>query len=333
MKHLIRILLLATVTVGLLGSFAALPQPAAAQGDPVSEVFNLVNGVRAENGLPPYTQNAALMAAAQAHSEWGASVGYFDHTGAGGSRPTDRAVAAGYGEYGTVRISENIYWGSSATPQSAVTWWRNSPIHFAGMTSSTYQEIGVGVAYGDSGGYFTLVFGVKTADIPPPQAGGSGSQGSQSGGGTAAELPAEPEIPQMATQAPRADGSIVHIVEEGQAIWNIAAAYKIDVLSLQTMNGLNDNSIIHIGNEILVRPASTPTPPPPTPRPPTLTPIVAYNATRAPEGISDISNAASLGAIEKKPAGLRSSLRTGLLATLIVGAGMIVIGLTGLRRG
>src|SRR5687767_9894243 len=129
MKHLIRLFILSAISLTLFASLAAAPYPAAAQGDPVSEVFNLVNGVRAENGLPPYTQNGALMAAAQGHSRWGASVAYFDHTGADGSRPTDRAVAAGYGEYGTVRVSENIYWGSNASPQSAVTWWRNSAIH------------------------------------------------------------------------------------------------------------------------------------------------------------------------------------------------------------
>jgi uncharacterized protein YkwD len=332
MKHLTRPILLTAITITLFASLAAAPAPAVAQADRVSEVFNLVNGVRAENGLPPYTQNAALMVAAQRHSEWGASVGYFDHTGADGSRPTDRAVAAGYGEYGTVRVSENIYWGSSATPQSAVTWWRNSAIHFAGMTSSTYQELGVGVAYGDSGGYFTLVFGVKIADLPPPVAGGSGGQGSQSGGGQAAELPIEPEIPQIATQPARPDGSIVHIVEEGQAIWNIAAAYKIDVLSIQSLNSLNDDSIIHIGNEILVRPASTPTPPPPTPRPPTLTPIVVADGTRMPESVAAINAAPDLSAVETSTYDFRSPLRTGLFITLVMGAGMIVIGLFGLRH-
>src|SRR5690348_4347377 len=57
------------------------------QEDRVTDVFNRVNALRAQLGLPPYAQNAALMAAAQAHSAWGASAGYFDHTEPDGSHP------------------------------------------------------------------------------------------------------------------------------------------------------------------------------------------------------------------------------------------------------
>lgn len=322
--------LLALLLGGFTFSFVDPPRAAAQQGDAVTEVFNLVNGVRAEYGLPPYTQNSALMVAAQSHSAWGASVGYFDHVQPDGSRPRDRAVRAGYGDYNAVRVSENIYYGTNASPQSAVQWWRNSAIHFAGMTSTQYQEIGVGVAYGDSGGYFTLVFGVKIADLPPPPPAASGSSGQQGG---QAVVPPEldiPEIPEIATAAPNADGSITHTVEDGQAIWNIAAAYQVDVPTLLELNGLTDNSFIHAGNRILVRAASTPTPPPPTPRPPTLTPIVADRSGQSQASIGGAPVGEALHSEQGASAG-RDTLRRVLIGALMAGVGMVLVGMVGLR--
>lgn len=301
---------------------------AAAQADRAQQVFNMVNALRAEYGLAPYPWNSALAAAAQGHSEWGASVGYFSHEGPDGSRPTDRAVRAGYGAAGTVRATENIYWGSSATPESAVTWWRNSSIHFAQMTSTTYEELGVGVAYGPSGGYYTLVFGIKLGNAAPvnPSSGAGSGSGSTSGG-QGVVLPPEPEIPVIATQAAREDGSIVHVVEEGQAIWSIAGAYKVDVLGLLAINGLTDESFIHAGDEITIREASTPTPPPTPTRLPTLTPIAAADRTVATEA-SAVGETAE--AVVQSQADMTVKVLT---ASLVVGIGMVVIGLIGLRRG
>lgn len=309
--------------VALLSLSQMLPagDAKAAQAEPVSEVVALVNGLRAEYGLPPYRLDSALMLAAQRHSEWGVSVGYFSHEEPDGSRPKDRAVAAGYGDYGSVRVSENIYWGSNATPQSAVTWWRNSSIHLAGMTSTSYQDLGVGVAYGETGGYFTLLFGVYTADVapaPPPP----GGEAPPPGGDV-------PEIPEIATVAPQADGSIIHVVAEGEAIWNIASAYDVGVLELLALNGLTDGSLIFPGDAVLVRLAHTPTPipsptPPPTAtRPPTLTPVVA--AHRLPHASGTPPPGVSLDTQARR------AIRSALVGGLLLGAGLVVVGVVGLR--
>jgi len=322
------------IVLALPITLAAPAHRAAAQDSRVSQVFDMVNALRAQYGLPPYTPNAALMAAAQAHSDWGASVGYFDHVEPDGSHPTDRAVRAGYGEYGHVRVSENIYYGSMATPESAMAWWTNSTIHFRGMTNLDYQEMGVGVAYSDTGGYFTLVFGLKLENVPaaPPSSSGGGSTG---GGASEPAVPAEPDVPEIATQAAQPDGSIVHVVEDGQAIWNIAAAYGVDVPTLLRQNNLTDNSFVHVGDPILVRPASTPTPsplPPTATRPPTLTPMARVAAVEI--GDMGQGGAESMGAIGNTPAvsGTRSTIQSVLLATLAAGIGMIVLGTIRLRR-
>ena len=86
------------------------------------ELIDLVNQLRAANGLPPYQVNQALMAAAQAHSDYQASIGQVTHTGQGGTRPRDRAIAYGYGGGGTIFVSENIAGGMKLSASEAVSW-------------------------------------------------------------------------------------------------------------------------------------------------------------------------------------------------------------------
>ena len=215
-----------------------------------AEVVNLVNQVRASYGMPPYQVNSALMASAQAHSNFQASIGSITHTGAGGSRPVDRAAAAGYGRGMKIYISENIYGGNNASPQQAVTWWKGDSLHLNTMISSNYTDVGVGVAVGGNTVYYTLDAGYI-----------SGSPGS----GTNPTLPVTGGSPaptrmainpiQLATPGP--DGSIVHTVQVGQALWNIAAAYSVQLSDLLIWNNLTKDSFIHPGDKIIVHPAQT----------------------------------------------------------------------------
>ena len=99
------------------------------------DVINAVNQIRESNGLPPYQINGSLMAAAQAHSDYQASIGQVTHTGQGGSNAKSRAMAAGYGGGAAVFVSENIYGGGSASAQSAVNWWMGDALHQNTMLS------------------------------------------------------------------------------------------------------------------------------------------------------------------------------------------------------
>jgi LysM repeat protein len=226
-------------------------RPAAAQSGEAYALIQMVNDLRADYGLPPYQIDNSLMAAAQAHSEWAASVGTHSHTGAGGSTPTDRAIAAGFGGGQAVRVSENIYWGGLATTESAFQWWLNSPIHFRGMTSPNYTYIGAGAAHSDSGGFYTLNFGVITGEAPPASAQGS------SGGGQAAapvDLPAYVVEP-IELAEPNEDGSTVHVVGEGQNLWQIAEAYDVPLSEVLALNRLTEDAIIQPGDSIVIVPA------------------------------------------------------------------------------
>jgi LysM repeat protein len=51
----------------------------------------------------------------------------------------------------------------------------------------------------------------------------------------------------------RADGSIVHIVQPGQALWNIAAIYEISLDELLALNNLTRDSFINPGDELIIR--------------------------------------------------------------------------------
>lgn len=252
----IPIVSLLAVLAGGFPSRAAVDQLMPAQDG--YQVISLVNELRAANGLPEFQVNAALMAAAQAHSDYQASIGSITHTGAGGSRPADRAAAAGYGGGARVFVSENIYGGRNASPQQAVKWWQGDSLHLNTMLGGNYVDVGAGVAVGSNGTvYYTLDAGYTS--------GSSGSGATQPSTGGSGQAPAQPTrgptaiaiIPVRAS-TPNPDGSIVHVVQQGQALWNISALYQVPIPDLMAMNNLSSNAIIYPGDKILVRPATTP---------------------------------------------------------------------------
>jgi uncharacterized protein YkwD len=134
----------------LLPSQSASSSPLDIGSFSAAEVIAQINNYRAQNGLPAYSINSALMVSAQAQSDYQASITTVTHTGLGGSRPRDRAYAAGYGNGSTIWVSEIIYGGYQATVNVAMGWWKTSQIHNDTMLSSNYQEIGTGVS--SSGG-------------------------------------------------------------------------------------------------------------------------------------------------------------------------------------
>jgi uncharacterized protein YkwD len=140
---------------GFAGSTCAFTTDTARTADAV----NAINAYRTQNGLPPYTVNAQLTQAAQAHSEDMACNNLFVHTGSNGSTPTTRVASAGYQ---ATYVSENVY-GRYPAPsaQEAVTWWATDqidPRHNENLVSTQYTEIGVGYAFFDNFGYFAVVF-------------------------------------------------------------------------------------------------------------------------------------------------------------------------------
>jgi len=313
------------------------------QSDQQYLLVEMVNGLRAQYGLPPYQINAALMTAAQLHSEWAASVGYHSHVGPDGSRPRDRAARAGYGGGREIWVSENIYWGGMASPESALAWWSNSSIHFQGMTSTRYQEIGAGVAYSDTGGYFTLLFGLDTGNP------GSSPAEEAPVGQPANAQPAAPAEPGLVPSGliplstPGPDGSVVHTVGDNEVPIRIAEAYGVDLNAMLRLNGLSESSVIYPGDQLIIKEPSPYTPTPPA----TLTPTPGPTGTPGPRGTGTPGTlVADLGAqepISAKPTpsdleitfGRRLprvpiAVVSGVVA--LIGAMLVTAGLIGARR-
>jgi len=82
----------------------------------------------------------------------------------------------------------------------------------------------------------------------------------QSPGQTAAPAPTLATILPVEIAPASPDGSVVHVVQEGQILWNIAAAYQVDINQILTLNGMTDGSLIVPGQKLQIKPASlTPT--------------------------------------------------------------------------
>jgi uncharacterized protein YkwD len=120
-----------------------------------AQVFRLINGVRAEHGLPPYTYNETLERAAQLHGQDCQQRGSCSHTGSDGSNVKTRILRAGYDAAGWAECI--VY---SWSPQEAVDWWMdetppNDP-HRRTLLSTWVTEIGIAVAATDRGYYYFI---------------------------------------------------------------------------------------------------------------------------------------------------------------------------------
>ena len=237
--------------LGVVGLLLLTTGRSSAQGYPLNEVLRLVNALRADYGLPPFTYNATLALAAQNQSNWMAQTGIYSHTQTNGSTPLSRAQAVGYYGY----VVENIVGGTDVTPQRAVIWWINSPVHLNTLLSTRHVEVGLGYATGLDQGFYTLVAG-RRSDTPPPP------------GPDPDQAPAPLRVTPITLASPREDGSIVHVVQEGQTLWAIAARYDVPLSDLFYLNSMPSDAIVVPGDEIYVRLAEG-QPPPPTPTPPT----------------------------------------------------------------
>jgi uncharacterized protein YkwD len=229
------------------------PKGSTSAGSPY-DIITLVNQLRAANGLTPYQVNSALMASAQSHSQYQASIGSTTHTGSGGSDVKSRALAAGYGGGANVSVIENIYGGMGATPQRAVSWWQGDGPHLNTMLSTRHTDVGAGIAVSGGVVYITLDVGSVQGGAAPPLS--TANPGSNPGSLPVTATPALLAFNPMVIATPNLDGSIVHVVQSGQALWNIAAAYNVALPDLLQMNGFTENTYIYPGDRIIVRPAA-----------------------------------------------------------------------------
>ncbi|WP_113700203.1 CAP domain-containing protein [Nonomuraea lactucae] len=119
-----------------------------------SQVVSLTNAARAKKGCGPLRVDARLTRSARVHSLEMARSGRFGHDSPDGSSPWDRMERAGY----RAGAAENIGRGYTS-PEEAVSGWLGNPDHRQNILNCRIQAIGVGVADGPGGPWWTQDFG------------------------------------------------------------------------------------------------------------------------------------------------------------------------------
>jgi LysM repeat protein len=316
-------------TILILVLFGGAKRSRAQAGDPYA-LIDAVNNLRIGNGLPPYEINNTLMSIAQSHSNYQASIGQVTHIGSGGTRPRDRAAAAGYGGGATFFISENIAGGTNLSVDGVISMWLGDDPHIQTMLSPNYQEIGAGVAEADGFVYYTIDAAyVAGANYSPPAT-------ARPGGPTA--------LPYYAVQTttPNSDGSIVHTVMSGQNLTLIAKAYGLTVAELKKLNKMTSDAL-YVGDILIIRFGNTPGP---TDTPsPTGTPTRAATPTRKPTRTPTLTPtpvATIMAAITADPVQMEVSQggadRVGsilVIAIIVMAAGGVILMVVGglIKRG
>jgi uncharacterized protein YkwD len=220
-----------------------------------NELVAMVNDLRQANGLSPLNPHPILMQLAQAQAEYMAATGQITHYSADGKRPFQRALAAGYPVAGDLSLggfySENIQSGPIMTAEEVVKMWLGDDLHANTMLSEYRSDIGAGVALAGDSAYYVLDTALASSHpvqyTPPPDE-GSASEGSY-------------VVAPAATCTPQVDGTILHTVRTGETLWGIAAVYNTTVDLVAQLNHINPNRFIRPGEQFVIRPAHTSTPP------------------------------------------------------------------------
>ena len=100
---------------------------------------DMLNRLRASQGLPPVAYDPRLEAAAQAHARDMAKHGYFAHEGRNGSSVGDRVRKQGYT---WCFVAENLAKGQRDL-QQVMQGWSGSPGHYANMVNRNARAFGI----------------------------------------------------------------------------------------------------------------------------------------------------------------------------------------------
>jgi uncharacterized protein YkwD len=220
------------------------------------DLIGAVNALRAQYGLPNFNIDGSLMASAQGHSDYQASIQTMTHYGPGGNTANERAQAAGY----SGRVSENIavftLGFDDALSIIISDYWADDQ-HMNTMINPQYLDVGAGVSVGGGRVYITMDAGWPSGAYPLPTRQTWTPDALVPAG--VSTIAFEPII----VSTPGPDGTIHHTVGYGQSLIGIAGAYGIPVNELATLNNINPDQISD-GQILIIRVAVTakPTNPP-----------------------------------------------------------------------
>lgn len=237
------------LVLALLATPLALwPRAAMAQDATGQAIFAAINQARAENGLGPLTLNPLLSQAAQNHVNDMITNYVYGHYGSDGSTVHTRVARTGYSD--TPWVSEN--WVSASDAGGAMRWWMNDYIHRVNILTARWVEVGVGVGSRGSEMIFVTVFsaGGGSSDDTAAIAAGTPPQ----------ETPPPPSvhIEQLSVPAEGLD----YTVQGGDTLLAIGLRYGLPWERIAEANGLDETSLLQIGQVMRIPGSGAPAAPP-----------------------------------------------------------------------
>ena len=141
-----------------------------------------------------------------------------------------------------------------------LNFWEGDLAHQIALYSTNLVDIGGGVASGGGMTFYVIDTGTSS--------GSKSTSRFDRQRGTAVVVNGTPAlqdqiIPMAIVSTPDQSGAVYHIVQDGQALWQIAIAYKVKINDIKTLNDLSSD-VIYPGQKLLIMHAATLTPVPPT---------------------------------------------------------------------
>ncbi len=122
----------------------------------VMEVIDRINSERVAAGAAPVVYDATLNSMAQVRASENADNDYFVIENGKHKRPDGRNASSICSDYGQAGYFGEVMGRYQTSPAEIVEGWHNSATHYACMTSTKYNRVGVGIA-ADSEGYLYWV--------------------------------------------------------------------------------------------------------------------------------------------------------------------------------
>lgn len=225
------------IIFGIVGLFFSMTSGSvvSAQTSTPVDLINIVNSLREDNNLSPYEIDQTLMVSAQTHANYMAEIGQVTDNRADGSTPD------------SLGIIENRAGGANLTVQVVVySLWTESE-YWNTLIGVPFGKVGAGIAQKD--GFVYYVLQVQKIEL-----------GLQAQPTIDYQITPDPNlVSDVITATPQLDGSIIHQVLDGQALWSIAIAYDITIEEIIRWNNLLPTPQIFVGERLLVQLAPTAT--------------------------------------------------------------------------
>lgn len=226
------------------------------------DLIDVVNGYRSSNGLYALNPDSLVMAAAQAHADWIVETGNGGHTGAGGSDETIRVGWTGYGGGSNIHCDEA--WASGTNVEDVVysSWadWVHQGV-MLDYWGNGYTDVGAGVADQGNGRYVFVLDVCMVSGKPSPNrptAVKTPADGDFSNNPIDSTLDTSQLMFAVVKSTPLPDGSVIHTVQYGQSLVQIALAYGTKVNEIRQLNNIpEDSTLIYPDQKLVIFKSST----------------------------------------------------------------------------